>query len=43
MMGRDNNCAEWLKAERAASVEGPGDAAAARAARREQRRTKGAP
>jgi 5-methyltetrahydrofolate--homocysteine methyltransferase len=43
MMGRDENCAEWLKAERAASVEGPGDAAAARAARREQRRTKGAP
>ena len=43
MMGRDENCAVWLKAERAASVEGPGDAAAARAARREQRRTKGAP
>jgi 5-methyltetrahydrofolate--homocysteine methyltransferase len=43
MMGRDENCAEWLKAERAASVEGPGDAAAARAARREQRRNKSTP
>ena len=43
MMGRDENCTVWLKAERAASVEGPGDAAAARAARREQRRTKGPP
>ena len=40
MMGRDENCLAWLAAQRAQSAEGPGEAAAARAARREQRRAR---
>jgi 5-methyltetrahydrofolate--homocysteine methyltransferase len=42
MMGHDANCQTWLAAQRAASVEGPNEAAAARAERRERRRTRGA-
>jgi 5-methyltetrahydrofolate--homocysteine methyltransferase len=41
MVGHDENCQSWLAAQRAASAEGPNEAAAARAARRERRRTTG--
>lgn len=41
MMGHDENCQAWLAAQRAASAEGPNDAAAARAERRAARRARG--
>jgi 5-methyltetrahydrofolate--homocysteine methyltransferase len=37
LMGRDENCQAWLAAQRAASADGPGEAAAARAERRARR------
>jgi len=40
MMGHDENCQAWLAAQRAASVDGPTEAAAARAERREKRRAR---
>jgi len=40
MMGHDENCKAWLAAQRAASVDGPTEAAAARAERREKRRAR---
>ncbi len=42
MMGHDENCLRWLRAQRAASEEGPSEAAAARAERRERRRARAA-
>jgi 5-methyltetrahydrofolate--homocysteine methyltransferase len=43
MMGHDANCQTWLAAQRAASAEGPNEAAAARAERRASRRARGNP
>jgi 5-methyltetrahydrofolate--homocysteine methyltransferase len=43
MMGHDENCQAWLAAERAASADGPNEAAAARAERRASRRARANP